>query len=137
MSVANTTVNRYGLLDTIKGLMIVFIIITHYKFAYPEDYLKYGFVFTIDMAVPVFMVISGYLSAVSFRKKNITTYSEAVSLKSVVPKLLRFFIPFSMAFAVESPILIFANREGFVSILEKFFRGGTDLVRIIPRFSCS
>lgn len=44
---------RSNLLDIIKGLMIVFIIITHFGFSYPDDYRKFGFFYWIDMAVPV------------------------------------------------------------------------------------
>lgn len=68
---------RYNLLDIIKGIMILFIIITHFQFVYPDDYKKYGFFFWIDMAVPVFMVITGYLYALQYEKKNIESFEQA------------------------------------------------------------
>lgn len=116
--------NRSNFLDIIKGLMIIFIIITHFKFEYPSDYLKYGFVFYIDMAVPVFMIITGYLTALSLQTKNISTYSEAVSAEIVIPKLLRFLVPFVIAFTIEIPVLAIVKNDSFFSIFETFFRGG-------------
>lgn len=44
----NEKTNRCSLIDIIKEFMILFIIITHYKWNHPSDYLKYGFVFYID-----------------------------------------------------------------------------------------
>lgn len=82
---------RSNLLDIIKGVMIVFIIITHFKFVYPDDYQKYGFFFWIDMAVPVFMIITGYLYAMQFENKGIDTFEKAWSKEIIIPKVLRFF----------------------------------------------
>lgn len=81
---------RSNLLDIIKGLMIVFIIITHFRFVYPGDYQKYGFFFYIDMAVPVFMIITAYLSAMQFEKKGIDTFEKDWSKAIIIPKMLRF-----------------------------------------------
>lgn len=92
---------RSNLLDIIKGLMIIFIIITHFRFVYLDDYLKYGFFFWIDMAVPVFMIITGYLYAMQFENKGIDTLEKAWSKEIIVPKVLRFVIPFGIALLVE------------------------------------
>ena len=64
-------IRRMNLIDIIKGIMIIFIIITHFQFAFPEDYKKYGFFYYVDMAVPVFMIISGYLASLSLEKNKI------------------------------------------------------------------
>lgn len=111
---------RYSLLDMIKGLMILFIIVTHYQWVYPDDYLKYGFVYTLDMAVPVFMIVTGYLTAVSFEKKNITTIKKALSLPVVMPKLIRYISPFFMAFLLEAPFIKMQGR----SLIASFLQGG-------------
>lgn len=119
----NEKQNRCNLIDIIKGFMILFIIITHYKWAYPSDYLKYGFVFYIDMAVPVFMVISGYLAAKSFEKRE-CTLQQAFSIEMLLPKLLRFLIPFLITFIIELPFLIIYKKLDILSLIQTFVRGG-------------
>ena len=120
---------RSNLLDIIKGLMIIFIIVTHFHFRYPEDYQRFGFFFWIDMAVPVFMIITGYLTAISFDKKKISSVKEALSLEIVIPKLLRFCIPFIIVYLAE--VLLFPeNRSSFEQVLSTFLWGGMDQVLI-------
>lgn len=118
----NEKLSRCNLIDIIKGIMILFIIITHYKWDYPSDYLKYGFVFYIDMAVPVFMIISGYLAAKSLEKKG-HTLQQAFSLDVVLPKLLRFLIPFLITFIIELPFLIIYKKSGILSLIQIFVGG--------------
>ena len=119
----NVKLSRCSLIDIIKGFMILFIIITHYKWNYPSDYLKYGFVFYIDMAVPVFMIISGYLAAVSLERKK-CTLQQAYSLDLVLPKLLRFLVPFTITFIIELPFLIFYKKLDILPIIQTCVRGG-------------
>lgn len=64
--------NRLQHLDFYKGICILFIIITHYNWT-DQQRLAYGFPFWIDMAVPIFMVITGYVSALS-KKRNLQVY---------------------------------------------------------------
>ena len=68
---------RVELFDIIKGIMILFIIITHFHWVYPDDYLRYGFVFYIDMAVPVFMILTGYFYALSNSRRKVDTITAA------------------------------------------------------------
>lgn len=120
---------RSNLLDIIKGLMIIFIIITHFRFVYPDDYQKYGFFFWIDMAVPIFMVITGYLYAMQFEKKGIDTIEKAWLKEIILPKILRFVIPFGIAFLVEAPVLV-VRGCGIIELIQTFVRGGKDQARI-------
>ena len=60
---------RNSVIDIIKGICILFVIITHYQWT-NEQRLMLLFPFWIDMAVPLFMIFSGYLSALSFYKRN-------------------------------------------------------------------
>ena len=46
---------RLNILDIIRGVMIIFVIITHFRFIYPDDYLRFGFVFWIDMGCSQFL----------------------------------------------------------------------------------
>lgn len=116
--------NRSSLLDIIKGVMIIFIITTHFRFIYPDDYRKFGFFFWIDMAVPVFMIITGYLMTIQFERKKITTLQQAWALEIVIPKLLRFIVPFIFSMMIELPFLAVNNGYGIVDIITILFRGG-------------
>ena len=91
---------RYRSVDFVKGICIVFILITHYMWSDSER-LKLLFPFYIDMAVPIFMIISGYVHAKSFTKKNIATIGEAYTLKNTIGKIIRYTVPFVLAFVFE------------------------------------
>lgn len=93
-------VERNHFLDVLKGIAILFIIVTHYQWS-NEERLLMGFPYWIDMAVTIFMVISGYLYAKSFENKGIDSFEKAYELKSILEKILRFTIPFAVAFMIE------------------------------------
>lgn len=117
------TVKRFNLLDIIKGLMIIFIIITHFRFAYPDDYMKYGFFYWIDMAVPVFMIITGYLMALNIEKKQ--SFMESYSPRIIITKALRFLIPWFPVVLIEIPYISLINeRDVFAVIKQTIIRGG-------------
>lgn len=115
---------RSNLLDIIKRLMIIFIIITHFRFVYPDDYSRYGFYFWIDMAVPVFMIITGYVTSIQYRKRGIESFDQAYSVEIVIPKLLRFLIPFSLIMLLELPYMIVVNKSGIIETIANIVRGG-------------
>lgn len=91
---------RNYFLDVLKGICIIFVIITHYKWQAAER-LQYGFPFWVDMAVPIFMIISGYVYACSFRKNEIENIEKAYELKFIVSKLIRYTVPFAVAYSLE------------------------------------
>ena len=115
---------RVELLDVLKGMMIFFIIVTHFHFVYPDDYQRYGFYYWIDMAVPVFMIITGYLTAQSLEKRRVVSLKQAWASGVVVPRLIRFLIPFAFAMAVELPILKFVRKYNFFQTISAILRGG-------------
>ena len=117
-------VKRMNLIDVIKGIMIVFVIITHFHFAYPDDYRRFGFFYYIDMAMPVFMIISGYLTTLSFERNRIDNIKKAWSVKYIVPKLLRFIIPFTIMYIIELPDLILIKGYSIGLVTQLFFDGG-------------
>ena len=91
---------RNQFLDIIKALCIVFVIITHDTIS-EETRLKLLFNFWIDMAVPLFMIISGYVYALSFERNGIAQIQQAYTLNFIMPKFIRYTIPFLLAFAIE------------------------------------
>lgn len=115
---------RSNVLDIIKGLMIIFIIITHFRFVYPDDYKRYGFFFWIDMAVPVFMIITGYVTSIQYRKRGIESFDYAYSIEVVIPKVLRFLVPFFLITLLELPYMIEINNPGIIGTIAIIVRGG-------------
>lgn len=63
--------NRNRNLDFLKGLMIILVIITHSSFAVSHRDNSPFFPIVVDMAVPVFMIISGFVNTASGEKWNV------------------------------------------------------------------
>ncbi len=91
---------RYHSIDFVKGIGILFIIITHYKWQDIER-LKFLFPFWIDMAVPVYMIISGFVYTKSFQKSEINTIDRAYTVDVLLGKIIRYSIPFLITFIIE------------------------------------
>ena len=79
------------------------------------------FPFWIDMAVPMFMVISGYVNAKSFEIKNIRCLEDAYQKSLLITKLIRFLVPFLITFALETVIQIIFHRFTIKSFVIDFF----------------
>ena len=94
--VLSETVERNGFIDVIKGICILFVIFTHYTWT-TMQWHRMLFPFWIDMAVPMFMIISGYVGALSFERKG-ANLDNAYSFQSIFSKCLRFIVPFSFAY---------------------------------------
>jgi len=74
--------------------------VTHFAWRDTER-LKYLFPFWIDMAVPVFMIISGFVNTISFQKNHITTIDKAYTVNFLLGKLIRYSVPFLIIFLIE------------------------------------
>ena len=59
-------------LDSTKGLAILMVIITHFEWTTAERQALL-FPFWISMAVPLFMLVTGYVTAASYDRKGITS----------------------------------------------------------------
>lgn len=59
------------------------------------------FPFWIDMAVPMFMIVSGYVNALSFARKGLDSFEDCYSLNSLVSKFLRLTVPFVFVVLLE------------------------------------
>lgn len=117
---------RNHFLDALKGICVLFITATHYDFT-DWNRLDYFFPFWIDMAVPVFMLISGYVATASFRRRNISTIEEAYALPIVLNKIFRYSIPFFLAWLIEVAYIIKMNgfhQVDLLFLLVHFVRGG-------------
>lgn len=113
-------------IDVIKGLCILMVIFTHSGWN-EEERLKLLFPFWIAMAVPVFMIISGFLYAKSYVKHNICSIGKAYSPKNFFDKIIRYSFPFLIAFLVEKALIILMEgsfeAEGVWQTVYSFFSG--------------
>ena len=112
-------------LDIYKGVCILLVILTHFNWTASER-LKYLFPFWVNMAVPMFMIISGYVYSLSFEKHKINTIGKAYSLNNVLNKIIRYTIPFLIIFVIE--IVIRSIEKGHIlepgNIFYIFLQGG-------------
>ncbi len=84
---------RNSTLDVIKGLLIVFVLITHYDWTSKwRDNPVFPFV--IDMAIPCFMIITGYVYTISLKEHYTNNIWQSYSIKTVFNRVLRYSIPF-------------------------------------------
>ncbi len=92
--------DRNPFVDVLKGIFIIFVIALHFPFETREQ-LQYLFPFWITLTVPFFMMISGYVSALSLKKRGIERVEEAYNPGMITDKILRYTIPFTIAFGAE------------------------------------
>lgn len=121
---------RNRIVDVLKGLLILFVLITH-TWITPETRLKFLFPFWIDMAVPAFMLLSGYVSALSLKRVGDHAVSYSYLPKTLCRKLLRFVVPFTIAFVADrilicifGPKQILESPYGFFQCLLDYLSGG-------------
>lgn len=117
-------------IDVLKGICILFVVITHFEWS-GESRLHFLFPFWIDQAVPIFMIISGYLLAKTFEYRKISCLSEAYNRKYIVEKMVRFLLPFAIIFSIEIVIelkrkMLYRLCDGRIinGILSLFIVGG-------------
>ncbi len=91
------SINRIPIIDIVKGICIIMVIIEHYAWKEAER-LMAAFPFWISMAVPVFMLVSGYVYTLSLEKKQIHTLEDGYRFTFVCKKIIRYTIPLVMAF---------------------------------------
>lgn len=99
---------RIDFLDYLKAVCVIMVIITHYDWA---DKTSPLFTMIINMAVPVFMIISGYNFAMSNRKKANGNWRKMYGWAMLKPKLVRFLVPFFTVCLIEIIILFFENKN--------------------------
>ncbi len=112
-------------LDVLKGMCILAIVVTHFPWS-AEERLKYLFPFWIDMAVPILMIISGYVYAYSYRRHMIIRLEDAYSLQRITNKIIRYTIPFAITYLIEE-IVLYIMQDSWTDVygmLAAFLNGG-------------
>lgn len=115
------TKKRLNHIDLYKGICILVIIFTHYDWNTKERrYL--GFPFWVDMAVPAFMIISGYLYAFANNGKNL---SKQYNITTIISKCIRFIVPFSIVWLLELVVHFLTDDDITVAtVFNSFITGG-------------
>ena len=90
---------RNRTLDVLKGVCILFVLINHYDWSEPQR-LKYLLHFTVAMAVPLFLIITAYLSSLSFERRSVHSVGTAYAPGELLRKWLRYTLPFLAAFGL-------------------------------------
>ncbi|MBC2456119.1 acyltransferase family protein [Clostridium beijerinckii] len=100
---------RIFFIDFIKALSIIMVIITHSNIT-GIIRNKYLFQFTIDMAVPFFIIITGYTYTMSLENKKINSTKEWFRFENFSHKLIRLVPAFVFALLIE---IIYAIHLGY------------------------
>lgn len=116
---------RNDFLDVLKGICILLVVLTHFEWE-KEQTLNLLFPFWVSSAVPIFMIISGYVYSESFKRKQISTLKEAYSLKNVADKLVRYSLPFVLIYIIEIALKVFVvnQRMSAREVILNLFLGG-------------
>lgn len=116
---------RYFSIDLLKGICILLVVFSHCTWTATEESLLL-FPFWVDMAVPIFMIISGFVSAKSFQRKGVSTLKSAYSAKLLSTKLTRYLIPYLLFFLMEELVImgVYDNKINIHSVFKAFITGG-------------
>ena len=115
--------NRNTTVDFLKGVSTLMVLITHYAWI-EEKRACFMFPYLIDMAVPVFMIVSGYVGVLSYRNHNVNSFSDAYKMKNIIRKAIRYTVPFVIIVAwqlLDPNVKI--NASGVLSHLRWFLNG--------------
>lgn len=96
------TQEREKFFDIAKGVCILFVTCTHLNWFGLNKVLL--FPYWIGMAVPAFMIISGYLYTKSAERANIYTMAQAYDPRRIGKELLRFAVPFTLMFLLDQTL---------------------------------
>ena len=108
--------NRNRTIDVIKGIAIIIVLITHYEWTQEQRKILV-FPFVINMAIPVFMVITGYVYSLSLKKHTVEHLEDAYPWKTILKRMVRYTLPFLAVIVWELCDPRFAISSG---VIEKF-----------------
>lgn len=110
--------HRIEFLDYLKAVCVIMVIVTHYDWT---DKTSPFFTMLINMAVPVFMIVSGYNFAMSNCKKADGKLKKMYGWSVMKPKLIRFLVPFFTICLIE--MLLLAIEDKNINPLRIFLLG--------------
>lgn len=114
--------NRVIAIDYLKAISIMLIILTHSMSAEVNDMLLGPF--WIDMAVPIFIIISGITFSLSADRKNIDKLSKWFSWNFIKKKLTRILIPYGIILTMEIVTYMVIDPKSLQELTYKIITGG-------------
>lgn len=114
---------RIYLIDHLKAISVMMVIFTHYAW---KDKTGLFFTLIIAMAVPIFMVISGFNFTMSYERKTDGSLRELYAPSQIFLRLYRFLLPFVIVYIPEMILHIFIRKETYTpkEWLLHFIEGG-------------
>ena len=106
--------NRF--IDIAKGLAIILVLFNHYEWQKGSIFNTHLYYWIICMAVPVFMLCTGYVTAASLDAKG-TTIKQAYSKKALIPKLSRYIMPVLWFYVAETVLVFIFEKTGYMNYL--------------------
>lgn len=115
--------NRLQSIDILKAFAIMMVVFTHANWT-PENRMHPIFPFLINMAVPIFMVVTGINWCGAIERKHFLNspmqFEELYALPDILKKIVRLTAPFLVIFAWE---VILNIQHGNVLTLSENIRG--------------
>lgn len=91
--------------DYLKFFGVLWVILTHSDFTDDQREI-FLFPYMIDMAVPIFMIITGYMSSLSIEKRQIESMRQYFTSGTALRKIQAVLVPFVFAYVLEVFIYI-------------------------------
>lgn len=115
--------NRIAVFDYLKTISIVMVIITHFNWknrAHPV------FPFIINMAVPIFMITSGFLWSMSCDKIKSNLNENLYSIENIWKKFIRFTVPYIFIIIFQLFCVFVLNKQNysFGNVIKIVWTGG-------------
>lgn len=113
---------RLDEIDAVRCVAVLMVVITHFWIS-GLTRLRLLFPFWINMAVPMFMVMTGIVNARSFEKRGVSSLSDALTVRYLVGRLVSYLLPYLVVFPVTYVIEPSSFAQG-VPLVWQFLRGG-------------
>ena len=106
--------NRF--IDISKGIAIILVLFNHYVWDKTSVFNTHLYYWIISMAEPIFMLCTGYVTALSFDVKKVAV-RESYLPEKLCPKLLRYIMPVFWFYVLETVLTFVFQRIGYVEYL--------------------
>lgn len=120
---AQKTANRESIIDLLKGICILLVCFTHFAWKDAQRRMLL-FPWWVDMAVPVFMVLSGYVYEKSLERRNAVNLSQLFAPSEMLKKAMRLTVPVLITYVLTLIWDATQNSEIPYDIFLTFLRGG-------------
>lgn len=124
----NEPQKQNNFINVLKGIGAILVITTHFSWTDAERTM-FLFPFFIEMAVPLFMIISGYVYGLSYRRNNITSLRAAYAPFTIVKRIVQYTFPFILVYSLELVYMLVIGQititsENWLHWVSVFFQGG-------------